>query len=56
MRKGDEGDCMYILFQGEVGIYINANESCVATLKDNKVFGERALENDDKRGATIIAH
>ena len=39
-----------------MGIYINEQESSVAVLKDNKVFGERALENDDKRGATIIAH
>ncbi|CDW88204.1 UNKNOWN [Stylonychia lemnae] len=40
----------------EVGIYVNEEETCVAVLKDSKVFGERALENDDKRGATIIAH
>jgi hypothetical protein len=25
-------------------------------LKDSKVFGERALDTDDKRGATIISH
>ena len=59
MRKGDEGDCMYILFQGEVGIYVNGSEEedkCVAILKDNKIFGERALETDETRGATVIAH
>lgn len=47
---------MYLLFQGEVGIYVADENHCVATLKDSKVFGERALETDDKRGATIIAH
>lgn len=47
---------MYILFQGEVGIYVGEENNCVATLKDSKVFGERAMETDDKRGATIIAH
>lgn len=58
MKKGDEGDCMYILFSGEVGIYIGEGSDikCVATLKDSKVFGERALDTNDKRGATIIAH
>jgi CRP-like cAMP-binding protein len=57
MRKGDEGDCMYILFSGEVGIYVgDESEKCVAVLKDSKVFGERALETDDKRGATVMAH
>jgi CRP-like cAMP-binding protein len=57
MKKGDDGDCMYILFHGEVGIYVDDKfERCVAVLKDNKVFGERALETDEKRGATIIAH
>lgn len=46
---------MYILFAGEVGIYIS-DAKCVAVLRDSKVFGERALDNDDLRGATIIAH
>jgi hypothetical protein len=33
---------MYILFKGEVGVYIN-EDKCVATLKADSVFGERAL-------------
>lgn len=33
---------MYILFKGEVGVYVSEN-NCVATLNDGKVFGERAL-------------
>jgi CRP-like cAMP-binding protein len=50
MKKGDEGDCMYCLIEGEVGIYIDIEcVNCIAVLKENKVFGERALENDDKR-------
>lgn len=60
---------MYIIVKGEVGIYIDPeNKNCIAILKENKVFGERALETDDRRyvtrihplhvfrGATIIAH
>lgn len=38
-----------------MGVY-TSKVKCVATLKDSKVFGERALETDEKRGATIIAH
>jgi CRP-like cAMP-binding protein len=55
MSKGEEGDCMYILFSGEVGVYLTENK-CLAQLKENKVFGERALDTKEKRGATIIAH
>jgi CRP-like cAMP-binding protein len=44
MIKGEEGDCMFILYQGEVGIYIDdACTICVAKLSENKVFGEAAL-------------
>ena len=28
----------------------------MATINGNKVFGERALETDEKRGATVKAH
>jgi hypothetical protein len=28
----------------------------VAFLNENKVFGERALDTEEKRGATIITH
>lgn len=57
MRKGDEGDCMYVIIKGEVGIYIDPEvKNCIVVLGENKVFGERALETDDKRGATIKSH
>lgn len=54
MRKGDEADCMYIIYQGEVGIF--ADVECTiqfASCKPNQVFGEKALENNNKRGASI---
>jgi CRP-like cAMP-binding protein len=47
---------MYIIYQGEVGIF--AEVECInmfATCKPNQVFGEKALENDNKRGASIKA-
>lgn len=41
---------MYLLITGEVGVYIDPEcKNCIAVLKENKVFGERALETDDKR-------
>lgn len=50
MKKGDEGYCMYLLLTGEVGIYVDDQlQNCIAVLTDGKVFGERALETDDKR-------
>lgn len=50
MKKGDEGDCMYVILKGSVGIYIDPElKNCIVTLGENKVFGERALETDDKR-------
>ena len=50
MRKGDEGDCMYLILAGEVGIYMDTEfNNCIVLLGEKKVFGERALETDDKR-------
>ncbi len=49
---------MYIIFEGEVGISINNNgeEKQVAILNANKIFGERALETNEVRGASAITH
>ena len=47
---------MYILYQGAVGIY--ADEECthfLAKSTPNKVFGETALQNDEKRTASVKA-
>ncbi len=50
MRKGDDGDCMYAILNGTVGIYIDSElKNCIVQLRENKVFGERALDTDDKR-------
>lgn len=45
---------MYILFSGEVGVYMD--NKCIAVLKEGKVFGERALETDEVRSATVKVH
>ncbi|CDW75551.1 UNKNOWN [Stylonychia lemnae] len=50
MRKGDDGDFMCVIIKGEVGVYIDVEvKNCIVILGENKVFGERALETDDKR-------
>lgn len=56
MHKGDEATCMYILYSGKVGIFVD-NECTikVAEVVPNQVFGEKALENNNKRGASVKA-
>ncbi len=67
MRKGEEGDFMYVIISGECGIYLDDTlTNCILSISDTKVFGEKALETDDKRyysslinilrGASIKAH
>lgn len=55
MLKGDEGDCLYILYEGEVNIYVNDLSHVTVTLCERQVFGERALVTDEVRGATVVA-
>lgn len=58
MRKGDEGDRMYISFQGSLGIYLknDFSEDPVAIVQPYRAVGERALEKQgDLRTATIVA-
>ncbi|CDW71420.1 UNKNOWN [Stylonychia lemnae] len=55
MRKGDEADCMYIIYAGEVGIFFDVDcaTPMFSSCKPNQVFGEKALENNNRRGASI---
>lgn len=47
---------MFIIITGEVGIYLNYNlDKCVATVKDNQCFGERALQAKEHRSAWVKA-
>ena len=48
MRKGEIGDCMYIIFKGTLGIFdvdSNGRLTLLSEIKQNKVVGEMALEN-----------
>jgi CRP/FNR family cyclic AMP-dependent transcriptional regulator len=51
--KGDPGDAMYIVLEGEVELHING--SVIETLGPGEPFGEMALIDRSPRMATVIA-
>lgn len=53
VRKGEEGDCMYILYSGKVGIFLDGEEqeSTDIVLEAPKAVAEQALESKAVRGA-----
>ena len=55
IRKGEEGECMFIIYQGEVNIIAGEEDKITTTLNEMHVFGERALETNELRTATIVA-
>ena len=55
IRKGEEGDCMYVLYQGEVNVFASDEEKLTCTLHESQVFCERALEKVELRSATVVA-
>ena len=57
VRKGDVGHEMFVVLVGEVGVYFDdALKACSNRLNENKTFGDRALQNEEVRSATIKAH
>jgi hypothetical protein len=52
-KKGEIGNCMYIIYAGEISIY--DHETLLATFKKGDVFGELALLDAEPRSATAIA-
>ena len=60
VRKGDvvfykdtEGDQMYVVLGGMIGVY--HNKEVIAKLRTGEMFGEMALVTSDKRSVTVIA-
>ena len=49
-REGDVGDCMYIIYRGEVRIH--KGNHTLAILKEKEVFGELSLLDTESRSAT----
>ena len=60
MVEGEIGDRMYIIIQGEVGIWKDSPDGTkhkqIATLSANMVVGETAIKDSRPRGASAIAH
>ena len=54
IRKGDAADCMYLLVEGHVGIYINT-EKLVDCVYPKNVIGEVGVQTRALRSATVAA-
>ena len=52
-QEGDTGDCMYIIYKGEVKIH-KANR-VLTVLKEKEVFGELSLLDIESRSASATA-
>ena len=52
-HKGDEGDCMYIIFDGQVKVH--DGDSIFAKLGERDFFGELSLLDPEPRSASITA-
>ncbi|CAI2379280.1 unnamed protein product [Moneuplotes crassus] len=56
IRKGDDGDCMYILYKGKIKIIWGDESKGQFVEKDSGFsFGADALLDDAKRSATVVA-
>ncbi len=51
---GDTGNCMYIIFKGEVRIH--KGDHTFAILKENELFGEYALLDTETRSASATTN
>lgn len=57
IREGDQGNCMYVMQEGEVEVIIerDGNEIQLEILGAGRFFGEMALFDRDVRSATVRA-
>lgn len=53
LEEGREGDCMYVVMQGE--LTISLNDKVLGTAQPGEIIGEMALINSDIRSATVTA-
>ncbi len=52
-KKGDPGECLYVVTHGEVEILVNGQ--VVQQLGDGELFGEMALIDGETRSADAVA-
>jgi CRP-like cAMP-binding protein len=57
VRQGDEGDCMYVIQDGEVEIVVeeNGSETVLRVAGRNELLGEMAIFERQRRSATVRA-
>ncbi len=55
VKQGDSGDCMYVIQEGKVRVFIEkeGQETQVAELKEGDFFGEMAIFEREVRSATV---
>ena len=53
-NEGDIGDCMYIIYKGQVKIH--KGSTTLAVLKEKEVFGELSLLDSETRSASATAN
>jgi len=53
-KEGDIGDCMYIIYKGDVKIH--KGSTTLAILQEKDVFGELSLLDSETRSATATAN
>lgn len=53
-KQGTTGNCMFVIYRGEVGIYDGTKQ--LAVFGQNDVFGELALLDTEARSGTAVAH
>lgn len=57
VRRGQEGNSMYVIIRGAVKVQIPENnyQKTIGTLRENEFFGEMSLLTGEPRTATVIA-
>ncbi|MCP4041566.1 MAG: cyclic nucleotide-binding domain-containing protein [Gammaproteobacteria bacterium] len=55
VRKGESGDCMFIIQKGLVEVFIGDDNHLVRTMGSGEIFGEMSLFTGESRSATVRA-
>jgi len=55
VHKGEQGDCAFVIIEGEVEVTLQDNADVLTTLEAGDVFGELALLTDNTRAANVVA-